>query len=261
MVFDFTDKVALVTGGASGIGLRYAKELLRNGVKAVTLADIDPQFGQKALKDIEEEFGPKKAIFVKTDVTDIRQFEDAFKKTVETFKNVDILFNNAGVLNDAIWEKEIAINVNGTINGVLLGLENYLKQYRQGSEGVIVNISSIAGISPFAFIPIYCATKAAVIGLTTSWGTPEHYQRTKVRVFAICPGVTTTPLISDMSGRNLGPEYETIMIRNVDTMPLQPPEHVAKEVVSLIKTADNGTIWVVEGGKPGYQFVIPERRL
>lgn len=99
----------------------------------MTLADSNPDLSQSALDEIEKEFGPKKASFVKTDVTDIKQFEseylfkpkvtfiiiffsDAFKNTIDTFKHVDILINNAGILNDKIWEKEIAINVVSTIS-------------------------------------------------------------------------------------------------------------------------------------------------
>ncbi|KAJ8959634.1 hypothetical protein NQ318_021821 [Aromia moschata] len=111
MSFNLKNKVALITGGASGIGLHYAKELLRKGAKGVTLADVNPQFGANALKGIQDEFGANKAIFVKTDVTNIHEFEDAFKKTLESFGNIDILFNNAGIMNDSVWEKEVAINI------------------------------------------------------------------------------------------------------------------------------------------------------
>ncbi|XP_018566137.1 15-hydroxyprostaglandin dehydrogenase [NAD(+)]-like [Anoplophora glabripennis] len=259
MVLDLVGKIGLITGGASGIGLRYAKQLLRNGVKAVTLADLNPDFAKTGLAEIEKEFGSNRAVFVKTDVTDIQQFENAFKKTVEIFKHVDILINNAGILNDKIWEKEIAINVNGTIHGILLGLENYLLKYQQGPEAVIVNISSIAGVGAFPNTPIYCGTKAAVIALTRSWGDPYHYERTKVRVIAICPGVTMTPLITDISGRNLGDVYENWLQSNIDTLSPQEPEHVAEEVVKLVHSSPNGTVWVIEGGQPSYQYIVPER--
>ncbi|KAJ8959631.1 hypothetical protein NQ318_021818 [Aromia moschata] len=252
MVFELKDKVALITGGASGVGLRYAKELLRKGVKGATLADIDPQLGQTALTEIEKEFGANKAIFTKTDVTDIQQFEDAFKKTVETFGHIDILFNNAGILNDSIWQKQIAINMNGVIHGMLLGMEDYLQKYKQGSEAVI---------EFFGFIPIYSGTKSAVVAMTRNWGTPDHYQRTKVRVIAICPGVTHTPLIFDMAGRNLGEPYQQILDNNLSNIPSQEPEHLASEVVKLVTDGENGTIWVVEGGQPAYEFIIPERKI
>ncbi|XP_060522287.1 15-hydroxyprostaglandin dehydrogenase [NAD(+)]-like [Cylas formicarius] len=259
MVFEVKDKVALITGGASGIGLRYAKELLKQGAKGVVLADIDPDFGATALAEIDNEFGKNKAIFVKTDVIDIQQFENAFKKTVETFKNVDILINNAGILNEKAWEKEILLNVNGVVNGVLLGLENYLQKYRSGSEAVIVNASSIAGVEAYGAIPIYCATKFAVNGMTLSWGHPFHYERTKVKVVAICPGVTEVRSISDVAIRNLGPAYEEIRRIEVPKCKSQKPEHVAEATIEVLRKAESGTVWIIEAGEAPYKFVFPDR--
>ncbi|CAH0546264.1 unnamed protein product [Brassicogethes aeneus] len=259
MVFDINNKVALVTGGASGIGLRYSKELLRNGARGVTLADVDSAHGKNALEEIEAEFGPNKVIFVQTDVTNKDQFEDAFKKTIETFKNVDILFNNAGILNDAIWEKEVAINVNGTINGILLAQDNYIAKYKSGEEGAIINISSIAGVDKFPVIPIYTATKFAVHGLTISFGDEYHYKRNKVKIIGVCPGVTHTPLITQISGRNLGPDYEPLLQDLLTSLPIQSPEQCADGVIKALKIAPSGTMWVVEAGNPPYEYVLPNR--
>ncbi|KAG5880307.1 hypothetical protein JTB14_003706 [Gonioctena quinquepunctata] len=83
MVFVIKDKVALITGGASGLGLQYAKQLLRNGLKGVTLADLNPKLGIEALDQIKQEFGHNKAIFVKTDVTQIDSLEDLSSTTTK----------------------------------------------------------------------------------------------------------------------------------------------------------------------------------
>ncbi|KAJ3662673.1 hypothetical protein Zmor_007011 [Zophobas morio] len=260
MYFKIDCKVALISGGASGIGLRYAKELLRNGIRGVTLADINDYFGEKALEEIRKEFGPNKAIYVKTDVTNRESYEGAFKKTVEVFKNLDILINNAGILNDGIWEKEIAINVNGVIHGTLLGLETYIPKYKSGDEGVIVNISSIAGVKESNHVPIYCATKFAVIGLSKSFGHIFHYNRTKVKILVLCPGVTETPLISDIHGKSLGPPYEEAMNSHLGDLPIQKPENVAVAMVNIIKNAQTGTVWIAEGEEEPYEFILPPRQ-
>ncbi|CAH1979429.1 unnamed protein product [Acanthoscelides obtectus] len=260
MVYDIKNKVALITGGASGIGLEYAKELLRNEAKGVVLADLSKEFGSKAVQEIEQEFGPNKAIFVQTDVTDYNQFENAFKKAIEKYKNLDILFNNAGILNDAIWQKEIAVNVNGVVHGMLLGMDNYLPKYKQGDEAVIVNISSTAGIQSYGHMPVYCATKHAVHGMTCSWGVPEFYQETKVRVVGIHPGVTHTPLIFNMAGSNFGGKYEAHLQKHMSEFLTQEPDHVAKEAMNILKKAPHGTSWVIEGGYPAYQFIMPDHR-
>ncbi|XP_063920665.1 15-hydroxyprostaglandin dehydrogenase [NAD(+)]-like [Zophobas morio] len=259
MAFNIEGKVALISGGASGIGLKYAKELLRNGLKGVTLADVNTDFGNQALKEIEKEFGSNKAVFVNTDVTNKQSFEEAFKKTVEVFKNLDILINNAGILNDAIWEKEIAININGVIHGVLLGLENYIPKYKTGNEGVIVNISSIAGVKDFSMVPVYTATKFAVLGMSKAWGDVEHYNRTKVKVLAMCPGVTDTPLLSELSEKTLGAPYVQIMEAQLVGLPSQKPDSVALAMVNIIKNAKTGTVWVAEGEEDPYEFILPPR--
>ncbi|XP_057661426.1 15-hydroxyprostaglandin dehydrogenase [NAD(+)]-like isoform X1 [Diorhabda carinulata] len=260
-MFDVCDKVALITGGASGLGLSYAKELLRNGIKAVTISDIDDKAAEVALAEIENEFGHGKAIFIKTDVSSKSDFEAAFIRTVEVFKNVDILINNAGIYNDLQWEKEVDVNIRGTINGIILGLELYLKKYKQGDEAVILNTSSIAGIRPGPWMPIYGATKFAIVGMTLSWGDEFHFQRTKVRVLAICPGGTHTSLFR-VEQCALHPDYmEAQKMANEKSGPAnrQSSDFVAVEGVKLLKYAHNGSLWVVESGKPAYEYVFPVR--
>ncbi|XP_050296428.1 15-hydroxyprostaglandin dehydrogenase [NAD(+)]-like [Anthonomus grandis grandis] len=257
--FEISGKVALVTGGASGLGLYYAKALLAKGAKGVTLADLDPKIGQQALGEIEKKFGANKAIFVECDVTYYNQFEDAFKETIKAFGNIDILINNAGIMNDSVWEKEVDINVKGVINGMLLGLDNYIPKHKSSPEGVILNVSSTAGVGKYGCLPVYVATKFAVHGLTLSWGLPSHYERTKVRVVGICPGPTDTPLIRDMAGRNLGDAYEKIRQEEVKVMKSQTPEEMVPDVMRVIEMAPSGTMWLMEGGEPAYQYEMVDR--
>ncbi|XP_031347427.1 15-hydroxyprostaglandin dehydrogenase [NAD(+)]-like [Photinus pyralis] len=252
-------KVALISGGGAGIGLQYAKELLRNGLRAVTLADINKVNGENALKEIQEEFGHEKAIFVQVDVAEKDQYEEAFKQTVDKYKNLDIVVNNAGVMNDAIWERQISINLVGTINGCILALENYLPKYKTESEGVIVNVSSVSGLERFQAFPIYAATKRAVIGLTRAWGKEQHYHRTKVRVLALCPGVTDTPLLRECLERNLGPAYQDIMRGNIPHLTIQSAEHVALSLIYVLNNGQNGSVWVSEHSESPYQVGMPSR--
>lgn len=246
--FPVRNKVALITGGAAGIGLAIAKELLKNGVKGVALADVSEQNGSKAIKEIEEQFGKSKAVFILTDVRSLASFEGAFTKTVETFKAVDILVNNAGILDDSQWNNEIDINLKGTINGILLGFEKYLQTHRSGNQAVILNVSSIAGVKAMGCIPVYSSTKFAVHGLTVAWGTQPHYDRTMVKVVAICPGATQTNLLAGMPGKNLGPPYEQQRVNEVHT-PEQSAEQCAQGAVQVIELASTGSVWIIEGGE------------
>ncbi|KAK4876768.1 hypothetical protein RN001_009274 [Aquatica leii] len=260
-MFEIKGKVALITGGASGIGFQYAVELLNNGLKGVTLADINEEFGKIALKDISQKFGDDKAIFVKVDVTNQKQFEDAFKKTVEKFENIDILINNAGILDDRIWETEIDINIKGTVTGTLLAIQNYIHKHKSGPEGVIVNISSVVGVDPAPMLPIYCATKYAIIGFTRSFGTEMHYALSNVRVFAICPGFTDTPLMTNFEVKSLKPEYTTSFKKVKHLVVYQQPADIARHAVELIKTAPQGSVWVIDSNEPPYEYShIPRQK-
>lgn len=110
----------------------------------------------------------------------------------------------------------------GTIYGCILAVEKYLPNYRSGNEGVVVNVASVAGLERFSAFPIYAGTKHGVIGLTRAWGMENHYQRTKVRFLALCPGVTDTPLIHECLEKNLGPAYQDIMKGDLPHLNIQP---------------------------------------
>lgn len=79
---------------------------------------------------------------------------------------------------------------------MMLSINKYLPSYQQGPEAVVINFSSVAGITPFHHYPIYGATKSAIISLTRAWGQDKIFQKTKVRVTAICPGITKTPMMA-----------------------------------------------------------------
>lgn len=100
-------------------------------------------------------------------------------------------------------------------------MDNYLPKYKSGEEALIVNISSIAGVQGFAVIPVYTGTKFAVHGMTLAWGHEYHYNRTKVRVIGICPGVTETPLVTEITGKTLGDAYEARLHDDLSHLPTQ----------------------------------------
>lgn len=94
---------------------------------------------------------------------------------------------------------------------MLLAMDKYLPKYKQFEEALIVNISSVAGIQGFGFMPVYCGTKSAILAMVKSWGIPEFYAETKVRVIGICPGPTVTPLLTEILPRNLGARYQKVL--------------------------------------------------
>ncbi|KAF5301740.1 hypothetical protein FQR65_LT08722, partial [Abscondita terminalis] len=225
----------------------------------VTLADINEERGNSAVEEINNEFGKNKTLFVKTDTTDSEQFGEAFERTVDKFNNIDILVNNAGIMNDSMWEREIGINFVGTVIGCLLALDHYLPKYKTKNEGVIVNVASTTGLEVFGALPIYVATKHAVVGLTQSWGSESHYNRTKVRFLTLCPGPTDTTLALDGLDKNLGPAYQDIFKESQPFVTLQDPSHVAEALTHAIQYGKNGSIWVAEDSEPPYEVIMPPK--
>ncbi|XP_049940261.1 15-hydroxyprostaglandin dehydrogenase [NAD(+)]-like [Schistocerca serialis cubense] len=236
--------VALVTGGASGIGLQYARHLLLAGLKGVVLADLSEEAGAAATIDY---------LMVGW------CFPEAFARAYDEFGRLDIVINNAGILNDAQWELQIDINVTAVVRCTQLAMELMSRGGGGGGGGVVLNVASVLGLAPLAGCPVYVATKHAVVGLSRSYGTQFHWQRTGVRVVALCPGVTHTQLIAQAGGRQPDPDQGALAVRELAALPQQWPEHVAAAALHVLRAAPNGSVWVAEGGEPAYQLRFPHR--
>ncbi|XP_046752279.1 15-hydroxyprostaglandin dehydrogenase [NAD(+)]-like [Diprion similis] len=255
---DVGGKIALVTGAASGIGFAYATELLRNGAKHVAILDLASSNGEESAKKLNAEFGNGKAIFIVCDVTKAQELEAAFAKTVKEFGSLDIVINNAGIMDDARWELEIGINFTAVVRGTMLGFQ-YMGKDKGHKGGVIVNISSVAGLVTGPSFPVYIATKHAVIGLTRSFGLPYHFEKTGVRVISMCPSFTNTQLITECVGRTLDSVEQDHIDKVLSSVPAQTPESVAEGVLHIIRVGENGSIWVVENGEPAYEVQLADQ--
>ncbi|KAK5646392.1 hypothetical protein RI129_004856 [Pyrocoelia pectoralis] len=252
-MFDVSGKIGLITGGTQGIGAAIAKEFLQAGLRGIAILARTERKGLQVVKDLNEEFGDGKAIFIQTDVADKKQFDDAFKRTIEVFKNIDIVVNNAVARLGENWEKCMAVNLIGTITGTLLAFENYIPKYRTGQEGVIINISSVSGLYGNSAAPDYAASKAGIIQLSRSIGNDILYNRAKVKVIAICPGYTDTPLLLVTEENFLGAPYFKAYQDRVKGLSPQAPTAVSKAVVDLIKKGRNGSVWIVTDNLPPYE--------
>ena len=187
-------KVAIVTGGGSGIGAAMAQALHAEGA-LVAIADIS---GQE--KEVAAALG-EGAIAVSTDVTDDAAVAALIQRTVAEFGRLDTLCNNAGIdgtLSSLVdftledFDRVYAVNTRAVFSGTRHALPIMIEQ----GSGSIINTASVAGLIAFPGLSAYCASKAAVIGLTRS--TAVEYGRSGVRCNAICPGVVKTTMLTEL---------------------------------------------------------------
>lgn len=189
-------KVAVVTGGASGIGLACCEALAENGARVV-IADRDPASGKEAVKRIKRECEAE-AVFQEADVTRSQDAAALMEAAVAAFGGVDILINNAGIniprllvdpagkeeLSDDVLQKMMGVNLNGV---VYCAREAARRMIAGGRGGVIVNMTSESGLEGSEGQSAYSATKAALHGLTRSWA--KELGRRGVRVVGVAPGI------------------------------------------------------------------------
>lgn len=257
-IMEIENKVALVTGGANGIGYSTAKALLQRGAKAVALIDLSDSGGENAATELQNEFGQDRATFIICDVSKADEFTECFKNVADTFESLDIVVNVAGIMDDAEWEHMVDVNYKGVVRGTILGL-NHMGKHKGGAGGVIVNMSSIAGLQGNPLAPIYGGTKHAVLGF--SLALKCYHEKTGVRVLTICPGLTTTAMAATfMASKAHAIDLldEEIAIREMASYQKQPPEHVANAIVELIEKGENGAIFVSENNQPPYAIEIPD---
>jgi NAD(P)-dependent dehydrogenase (short-subunit alcohol dehydrogenase family) len=242
-------KIALVTGGGSGIGRATAMRLAKDGAK-IMIADYIAEGGERTVRMIKEVGGD--ANFVQADVSLTQQVQAMVSKTVETYGRIDCAFNNAGIegrmadtveCSEEVFDRTIAIN----LKGVWLCLKYEIPQMLKQGGGSIVNTASVAGLVGFERLPAYNASKHGVVGLTRT--AALEYATKNIRVNCVCPGVIRTPMVERLLDTRGFTEQELNAGEPVGRM--GKAEEIAEGVAWLLSDAASfvtGHPMVIDGG-------------
>jgi NAD(P)-dependent dehydrogenase (short-subunit alcohol dehydrogenase family) len=195
--YDYQDKVAIVTGGGSGIGEAVALTMAANGAKVV-VADYDQASGERVVKEVQATGG--EATFIDVDVSKPDQVEKMVSKAIEVYGKLDVAVNNAGVGGPSAqvgeypidgWKTVISVN----LDGVFYGMRYQIPAMLDSGGGSIVNMASILGSVGFANAPAYVAAKHGVVGLTKA--AAVEYSARGIRINSVGPGFINTPLLEE----------------------------------------------------------------
>jgi NAD(P)-dependent dehydrogenase (short-subunit alcohol dehydrogenase family) len=238
----FEGRVAVVTGGASGIGKATATRIAAEG-GSVVIADLQDEAGAAVVAEIEQNGG--KAAYVHLDVTDEQGWADAIAATVDTYGALDILVNNAGigdtepieVTTVETWNKVVAV----TQTSVFLGMRAAAEELKKSGHGSVVNISSMYGIVGSGVSPAYHAAKGAVRLLTKTIAL--GWAKAGVRVNSVHPGYIDTPILGDID--------RDVLVGATPMGRLGKPEEIAAMITFLASDEAGfitGAEFVVDGG-------------
>jgi NAD(P)-dependent dehydrogenase (short-subunit alcohol dehydrogenase family) len=227
----FEGKVVLITGAGSGIGRMTAQQFAMGGA-AVVVSDVNAEGGEETVALIRSEGG--EGVFVPADVANPDQVARLIARAVDTFGRLDMAVNNAGIGGSwrrtadyphDEWDRVLSIN----LSGVFYCMQQELRQMVSQGGGAIVNVASIAGVRGLPNASAYTASKHGVVGLTRT--AALEYVRHNIRVNAVCPVFTRTPLFQDMLDAD--PRLEERLVRNIPMRRYAAPAEIAEAICWL----------------------------
>jgi NAD(P)-dependent dehydrogenase (short-subunit alcohol dehydrogenase family) len=247
------DKVAIVTGAASGIGRGCAQRLAQEGA-SVMVADINEQGGRETVAQITGAGG--RASYLAIDVTNEDSWIDAIAMARSEYGALHVLLNNAGIgisaplteMTYADWRLQFAVN----LDAHFLGMKHAIPLMTQSGGGSIINISSAAGMKTYATMSAYCASKGGVRHLTKVAALECAQNRTGIRVNSIHPGIVKTPAWDHLDTMVVGGGLDAMAETTVPMGYVGTPDDVASAVIFLASDESRyitGTELMVDGGQ------------
>jgi NAD(P)-dependent dehydrogenase (short-subunit alcohol dehydrogenase family) len=255
MFMDFGGKVAVVTGGAGGIGRATCVGFARRGARVVVV-DRDAEAGEETARLAREAGG--EARFMRADVTKSAEVQNYVKAALDAYGAIHCFFNNAGIVgkisptaeyDEDLFDAVIAVN----LKGVFLGLRHVIPVMLRQGGGAIVNTASTAGIAGSPGLSGYVASKHGVVGLTRTAAT--EYGRQGIRVNAVCPGPTDTRMILSLEQQSSLENSNSVRERYQSTIPIGryvTPEEIANLVLFLssdLAGSITGGQYLIDGGR------------
>ena len=256
------NKVALVTGGSSGIGRATALAIATDGAK-VAVADVNVKGGNETARLIGEAGG--EALFIKTDVSNAQDVKALVDRTVQAFGRLDWAFNNAGIDNrhapigeydEQEWDRVLNTN----LKGVMLCMRYEIPAMLASGGGSIVNTASVAGLIGTPISPAYTTSKHGIVGLTRS--AALDYAQRGIRVNAVCPGVTRTAIVDAFIREE--PDGEAQLNAQAPMGRMARPEEIAAVVLFYCSDAASyvtGTCLAVDGGWTAGTMQVDNRQV
>jgi NAD(P)-dependent dehydrogenase (short-subunit alcohol dehydrogenase family) len=244
----FAGKVALVTGGSSGIGRATAIKFGERGAKVVVAARREKEC-KETVEMISKAGG--EAMFVQTDVRIASQVENMVNQTVKKYGRLDIAFNNAGVggimarlvrTSEEIFDEVVDAN----FKGVWLSMKYEIPVMQKQGGGVIINNASIAGVATAERLSVYSGSKHAVVGISNAAAT--EYGKDNIRVVTVCPGWIKTRMTEELRAQK---DADAMIQSSVPLKRMGEPEEVAEMVIWLASDAASfvtGGAFIVSGG-------------
>ncbi|UQZ36857.1 short chain dehydrogenase [Paenibacillus sp. PK3_47] len=254
-LYNFEGKVAVVTGGGSGIGRQVAVDLAKYGAQVAVVSRTEAS-GVETVQWIQQNGGT--ALFIQADVRRSEDVQAYVKKTVEAFGRIDLFFNNAGVMTSPapiveFSEELFDLTMDTNVKGTFLGLKYVIPEMLNIGGGNIVCTSSVVGLKGNPGVSPYSASKHAIIGLTKS--VVGEYAAQGIRANVVCPGCVYTPMM-DRYAAEFSPEDPSLTEQMISQMvPMgrySKPEEVSELVLFLLSDRApiiNGSVYTIDGGQ------------